>query len=421
TNNLNMKTETDNLKSLHLLARNQKLADRLGSFKSMMSALQITYKRTVLSAADREVSVKDPFTGVFRNMLMFASNNYLGLATHPHVKQRTKKAIDKFGCGIGGPPLLNGYVQLIKELEERLAAFKSQEAAIVFSSGFLANLAVVSALAEHNDVIIYDELSHASFYDGIRLTKAKAIPFVHNNMRQLERLVQENTATSKGTVFICTEGVYSMDGDIAPLDKISRISKGANAVLVVDDAHGTGVLGENGGGTASHLQCDNDVDITMGTFSKVFATCGGFITASTDLIEYLRYHARPYIFSASIPPPVAATVLAGLEVIESEPWLRRQLFNNVDYAIEKLTLFEFYAPPQAAIITLKLPENMDIRNAAYLFHQKNIFINPVEYPAVPANKQRFRISIMATHTKEDIDTLATAAEEIWDDRFSYSD
>jgi glycine C-acetyltransferase len=189
---------------------------------------------------------------------------------------------------------------------------------------------------------------------------------------------------------------------------------------VVDDAHGTGVLGENGHGTGSHLDCDEDIDITMGTFSKVFATCGGFVTGSSDLIEYLRFQSRPYIFSASIPPPVAATVLGGIEVIENEPWLRIQLMENTSYAIKRLRPFGFYAPPQAAIITLAVPERMDIRKAAIAFHQKNIFLNPVEYPAVPANRERFRISMMATHTKKDIDELATVTEEIWNDPTVYT-
>jgi glycine C-acetyltransferase len=415
-----MKIDVNNLKSLALQARSQKLSDRLEIFKSFMSEQFLTYKRSVLSAADREVVVRDPFTGVDRQMLMFASNNYLGLATHPHVKKRVLAAIDEFGCGVGGPPLLNGYIKLVEELEERLAAFKSKEAAIVFSSGFLANLGVVSGLAEQNDIIIYDELSHASFYDGIRMTKAKAVSFTHNDMQQLKILLEQYSIVSKGSVFVCMEGVYSMDGDLAPLDEISRLCKNCNAVLIVDDAHGTGVLGENGAGTASHFGCDDDVDITMGTFSKVFATCGGFLTASSGMIEYLRYHSRPYIFSASIPPPVAATVLAGIEVIEKEPWLRRQLLDNVEYAVQKLKPFGFHAPPQAAIITLALPENMDIRKAAYLFHQENIFINPIEYPAVPVNKQRFRISMMVTHTKNDIDRLATAVEEVWNSPDAYT-
>jgi glycine C-acetyltransferase len=409
------------LKTLQLLSRNKKLSERLDGFKSFMSSQALTYKRTVVSAADRIVNVSDPFTGLERSMLMFASNNYLGLATHPHVKRRVKKAIEEFGCGIGGPPLLNGYIRLIEELEERLAAFKSQEAAMVYSSGFMANLGVVSGLAEQNDTIIYDELSHASFYDGIRLTKAKAIPFVHNDVEQLAALVDQHSSESNGTVFVCTEGVYSMDGDLAPLDEISRICKKANAILIVDDAHGTGVLGADGSGTASHFHCEDGIDITMGTFSKVFATCGGFLTASSDLIEYLRFHARPYIFSASFPPPVAAAVLGGIEVIENEPWLRMQLNSNVKYAIEKLRAFGFYATPSAAIITLALPPQMDIRKAALLFHEKNIFINAVEYPAVPASKQRFRISIMATHTKEDIDALAAVTAEIWNDAKVYLD
>ena len=416
-----MQTQTNQLKTLHVQARNQKLVDRLIAFKQMISSETFTYKRTVLSAADRQVTVRDPFTSANRDMLMFASNNYLGLATHPHVLYRVRKAIDQYGCGIGGPPLLNGYIRLIEELEERLADFKCQEAAMVFSSGFMGNFGIISALAELNDIIIYDELSHASFYDGIKLTKAKAIPFAHNDMQQLERLVHGCAVGLKGTLFICTEGVYSMDGDTAPLDRISEIATSVGAILIVDDAHGTGVLGERGSGTASHFQCERDIDITMGTFSKVFASCGGFVTASADIIEYLRYHARSYIFSASIPPVVAATVLGGLEVLEKEPWLQQALLRNVEYAIRKLSPFGFFAKPEAAIITLKLPKGMNIRNAAYLYHQKNIFVNPVEYPAIPFGKERFRISLMATHTKEDIDQLATATEEVWNDPYAYTE
>lgn len=415
-----MQTESNNLQTIHLNSRNKKLADRLTFFTKAMSEITHTYKRSILTAADREVYINDPFTGIPRKMLMFASNNYLGLAIHPHVIERVKKAINEFGCGIGGPPLLNGYIKLIEETEERLATFKSQESAIIFSSGFLANLAVLSALAEQNDTIIYDELSHASFYDGIRLTKAKAVPFGHNDLQQLKRLAEHHCIESSGTVFVCLEGVYSMDGDIAPIDEICRICKNTGAVLIIDDAHGTGVLGENGRGTASHFNCDKDVDITMGTFSKVFATCGGFIAASKELVEYLRYFARPYMFSASIPPPVAASVLGGLEVMESEPWLRLKLHDNVEYAINKLRPFGFYAAPQAAIITLALPEKMDIRKSACLFHEKAIFLNPIEYPAVPASKQRFRISLMATHTKQDIDRLATAVEEVWNNAEAYT-
>ena len=212
-----------------------------------------------------------------------------------------------------------------------------------------------------------------------------------------------------------------MDGDISKLDLIASLCKQYGAMLVVDDAHGTGVLGNNGSGTAAYLDCSKDVGVTMGTFSKVFATCGGFLAGAKDLIDYLRFHARSYIFSASIAPPVAAAVLGGLEVMEREPWLRLQLLDNVKYAIDQLRPFGFCAEPQAAIITLTLPEQMNIRKAACLFHQKNIFINAIEYPAVPFHRQRFRLSFMATHTKEDIDRLAEAIKEVWNDPNANSD
>lgn len=400
------------LRNVDLQARNEKLAGRVALFKEFMAGQTFTYKRSILSAAGREVVVRDPFTSQQRTMLMFASNNYLGLANDPRVTAFVKKAVDEFGAGIGGPPLLNGYIRLIEEAEERLAAFKSKQAAVIFSSGFMVNLGITSALAESNDIIIYDELSHASFCDGLRLTKAKAVAYKHNDLVQLEKLLQLY-CQAPGTVFVYTEGVFSMDGDIAPLNSISMLCKQFSAQLIVDDAHGTGVLGDNGAGTAAHLRCEEDVAVGMGTFSKVFATCGGFLTASSDLVDYIRYHARSYIFSASIPPPVAATVIAGLNVMEEEPWRREQLLHNVQYAISKLEPFGFYATPQAAIITLKLPPAMNIRKAALLFHERNIFINPIEYPAVPLNKQRFRISLMSTHSKEDINRLATVTEEVW--------
>jgi glycine C-acetyltransferase len=211
-----------------------------------------------------------------------------------------------------------------------------------------------------------------------------------------------------------------MDGNLAKLDEIALLCRNIGAILIVDDAHGTGVLGDKGSGTASHFNCTEAVDITMGTFSKVFATCGGFLIASKDIINYLRFHARTYIFSASIPPPVTAAVLAGLDIMEQEPWLRIQLLDNVRYAINKLKDFEFCAKPEAAIIALKLPPLMDIRKASLLFDQRNIFINPIEYPAVPVNSQRFRISLMASHTKQDIDQLAEVVEEVWSNPFAYS-
>lgn len=420
-NNFSTMLEQDqNRQRIQLLERNLKLEDRVSNFKDLLAGIKHTYLRSVVSASDREVTIKDPFTGNLRTMLMFASNNYLGLANHPHVKFRVKKAIDEYGCGIGGPPLLNGYIKLIEETENELALFKNQEAAILFSSGFMANLALISTLTQQQDLIIYDELSHFSFYDGLKLTKAKSIKISHNNIYELELVLSQNYQKIIGDIYVCVEGVYSMDGDLAKLDKISDLCKKYNAKLIVDDAHGTGVVGKNGSGTASLFDCCDSVFLTMGTFSKVFSVCGGFLTGDKDVINYLRFNSHPYVFSASIPPTIAAAVLGGLEVIKKEPYLQLQLLENVKYAIEKLKGYEFCAQPEAAIITLKLPDKMNIRKAAYLFHQKNIFINAIEYPAVAINNERFRISFMATHTKKDIDKLISVITEVWNNKECYT-
>lgn len=389
-------------------------------FEREMRSITHTYLRSVTSPAGREVALDDPFTGARRNMLMFGSNNYLGLANHPHVKNVVHETIRQYGCGIGGPPLLNGYPKIIREAEERIAELKGAGDAIIFSSGFMANVGLISTVAQQGDVILFDELSHASFYDGLKLTKARSSVFKHNNLEHLELLLKLNAEKTEGSIFVCVEGVYSMDGDLAPLDAIALLCGRYNAILIVDDAHGTGVMGENGGGTAFHFKCHQAVDITMGTFSKVFATCGGFVAGSKELINYLRFNARPYIFSASVPPPVIATVLGGLDVIASEPQLRSQLFKNVSYAVNKLSAFEFCAVPEAAIISLRLPMHMDVRKAALEFHKRDIFINPIEYPAVPVNRSRFRISVMATHTREDIDRLAEAVAQVWAEDQVYS-
>lgn len=414
-----MLEQNQNRQRIQLLERNQKLEDRVSNFKGLIESEKLTYLRSILSASDREVIINDPFTDKRRTMLMFASNNYLGLANHPHVKLRVKEAIDRYGCGIGGPPLLNGYIKLIEETETQLALFKNQESAMLFSSGFMANLALIGTLAQQQDLILYDELSHISFYDGLKLTKAKSIKISHNNIHELEFVLIQNYQKIMGDIYVCVEGVYSMDGDLARLDKISDLCKKYNAKLIVDDAHGTGVMGKNGSGTASFFNCSDSVFLSMGTFSKVFSVCGGFLAGTKDVINYLRFHAHPYVFSASIPPTIAAAVLGGLEVIKKEPNLRLQLLDNVKYAVEKLKGYEFCAQPEAAIITLKLPDKMNIRKAAYLFHQKNIFINAIEYPAVPINNQRFRISFMATHTKKDIDKLIKAIIEVWNDKECY--
>jgi glycine C-acetyltransferase len=371
------------------------------------------YMRETCSAADREVEITDLYTGKQRKFLMFGSNNYLGLANHPHVHEKVKECINQYGVGIGGPPLLNGYTRLCRSLEERLAAMKKKEDAIIFSSGYSANIGIITSLVNKDDLILYDELSHASLVDGVTMNRKKAMRFRHNDVENLSQLLQRYGNHSHRDTFVSVEGVYSMDGDIAQLDEIVPVCKKHHTILILDDAHGTGVMGEKGYGTAEHFDVDDGIDIAMGTFSKAFAVTGGFVCASKPLIDYLRFFARSYMFSAALSPMVLAAVHAALDVVEREPHRRKQLSDNIQYLTKNLNSIGFDIHPETPIFVLPVPEYMEIRKAAYQFHQRGIFLNAVEYPAVPQHLQRFRVSLMSNHTKEDMDRLITAIEEVW--------
>lgn len=404
-------------REVFLMGRGVSFKERVDLFSRLLGEqfgdYQSLYMRLVTSPAGREVEVIDSATGKTRKMLMFGSNNYLGLADHPYVVERVRNVIREYGVGLSGPPLLNGYTRLHRELEERLSALKHAEETLIFSTGYSANVGLITGLTSRNDVVIYDRYSHASLRDGLKMNAARVVPCRHNDLEDLRRTLEAPRPPPSGDAFVCVEGVYSMDGDLAPLDAIVPLCEQYGATLIVDDAHGTGVMGESGSGTAEHFGVDGAVDITMGTFSKALGVVGGFVSASKPIINYLRLFARSYVFSASLPPVVVAAVLAGLEVIDREPWLRRQLHDNVEYVTEGLHKLGFEIDPPAAIIALRVPPSMDIRKAARRFNQAGIFVNCVEYPAVPIGEQRFRISMMATHTKEDMDRLLECTAEIW--------
>ncbi len=397
--------------------KHRPLSEKTGLFSKALQQLKeqkhCLYMRQVLSAADREVRVYDPISKSVRSMLMFGSNNYLGLANHPLVRERIKRTMRTFGCGLAGPPLLNGYTKLHRELEEQLADLKHSEDALIFSTGYGTNLGLLNALNGPNTVVLFDELSHASFHDGLKMGKSNSCSFAHNNVQELARLLEEFASQAHGDCLVGVEGVYSMDGDLAPLPEMVELCERYGAWLMVDDAHGTGVLGENGGGTAEHFGLSGRIPINMGTFSKTFAMVGGFVCADKAVIDYLRFFARSYMFSASLPPVVVAGVLAGLQVLRDEPWLRYRLHDNVHYLTEGLRALGFSINPQAAIIAIHVPDWMNIRQAALRFHELGIFLNAIEYPAVPLNQQRFRISLMASHTRQDLDRLLSAIEQVW--------
>jgi glycine C-acetyltransferase len=409
--------ENFDLRDILIRGRKMNLKKKTEFFDSFIDELlinkQMLHLRVISSPADREVKVVDSYTGEVKSMLMFGSNNYLGLANHPYIKEFVCRMIRKYGAGIGGPPLLNGYTSLHHELEERLAHLKGAEDVLIFSSGYGANVGLVSALMNNEDLVVYDSYSHASFHDGIKMSGVQAVHFSHNDVELLAQTLERTESMNFKDRFVGVEGVYSMDGDVAPLDKIVPICKRNNAILIVDDAHGTGVMGKSGSGTAEHFGVESEVDITMGTFSKTFAVTGGFVAASKSIINYLRFFARSYMFSASLPPTVVASVLAALDVMEKEPELVNKLKENINYTTHCLTQLGFPANSLTPIFPLRVPVNMNIRNASFEFHQKGIFINSIEYPAVPKSQQRFRISIMATHTKQDIDRLMEAITEIW--------
>jgi glycine C-acetyltransferase len=367
--------------------------------------------RLIDSSTGRVVRVINEKTGQLKEVLMFGSNNYLGLADHPKVKQRVIQCLKKYGAGIAGPPILNGYHQLMKELEDRLSDLKKKEDTLIFPTGFSTNIGLINGLCTENDVIVYDEYHHASFHDGLRIFRGQDIPFKHNDMSHLEQILSGLKLHNNQSLFIGFEGVYSMDGDLAPLPELIDIARKYKAVLIIDDAHGTGVMGEHGGGTCEYFQREDDIDISMGTFSKSFGVNGGFVSGTKEIINYLRYNARSYVFSAALSPMVIAAVIAGLEVMEEEPWLQKKLLENAAYARKRLSAFEFCARPEAAIIAIKNPEGANIRQVNRELFKRGIFVNTVEYPAVPKDEERFRISLSAVHTREDIDHLATSLEE----------
>ena len=337
-----------------------------------------------------------------KKTLMFGSNSYLGLTRHPELVEAAKNALEKYGTGASGSRLMNGNLDLHEALEANLAEFVGKEAATVFSTGFQSNLGSIPALAGRNDYILIDEKNHASIIEGTRLAFAKIVKFRHNDMEDLEKRLQ-NMDQSR-VILIVVDGIFSMEGDIAPLDKITELADKYNASVYVDDAHSLGVLGKDGAGTADHFGVTDKVDIIMGTFSKSLASLGGFVAGSKDAINYLKHNARALLFSASIPPASAATVLKALEIIKREPERIERLWENTNYAKKLLVENGFnIGESTTPIIPIHVGDDVKTYHLATMMLQDGIYVNPVVHPAVEKGKAILRYSLMATHTKEQID------------------
>lgn len=377
---------------------------RFTAAKEIMDAGIYPYFRVIESAQDPEVIVDG------RKMIMIGSNNYLGLTNHPKVKEAAIEALRKYGSGCAGSRFLNGTLDIHVKLEAKLARFMRKKDALVFSTGFQTNLGVISALAGKDDVILIDKMNHASIIDGCRLSFSEIKKYRHNDMEDLERLLLQYNGKGK---LIIVDGVFSMEGDLVDLPNVVRLAKKHGARIMVDDAHGIGVLGKNGRGTAEHFDLENDVDLIMGTYSKALASIGGFITASEEVIHYIKHTARSLIFSASPPPASVAAVSAAIDIIEDEPKRRVCLWHNTNKMLKGFNALGFNTgKTETPIIPLIVGDNRKAFTMARLLHDKGIFANVAVSPAVPNGKALIRTSYMATHTDEQLDKVLGAVEEV---------
>ena len=336
-----------------------------------------------------------------KKRIMLGSNNYLGLTHHPKVLEAAARALTRYGSGCTGSRFLNGTLDLHGQLEDAIAQFLGKESCLVFSTGYNANLGLISALVTRGEVVFLDKLDHASIVDGAKMSFGESERFNHGDLANLERKMERNAG--KGALIV-VDGVYSMEGDIADLPGLLRVGRKYGAALAVDDAHALGVFGPNGDGTAAHWGVVDEVDVIAGTFSKSLASIGGFVAASEQIVDFIRHHARPLIFTASLPPANTAGVLAALQVLQDEPERRTQLWANTRRLQEGFRSLGFDIGPTETPIVPVLIGPMDKTFVMWrrLF-DAGVFTNPVMPPAVPPSQCRLRTSVMATHTFEQID------------------
>jgi 8-amino-7-oxononanoate synthase len=359
------------------------------------------YFRMINSGQDPVVSMNG------HPIIMLGSNNYLGLTNHPEIKQAAAAALEAYGTGTAGSRFLNGTLEIHVELEERLAEFMNRECALTFSTGFQVNLGVISSLVDRRDVVVLDNLDHACILDGARLSFGRILKYRHNDMESLEERLR-SVEPDRGTLIV-VDGVFSMEGDLADLPRIAELAKRHGARLMVDDAHGIGVMGDSGRGTAEHFGLENEVDLVMGTFSKSLATVGGFIAGERPVIDWVKHQARTLIFSAAPPPASVASVIKALEIIEREPERRQQLWDNTHYMKRELVSLGFDTGNSASpVIPLVVGDDITAFRMTIRLQEEGVFANPVITPAVPPDRAMIRTSYMATHTREHLDRALEA-------------
>ncbi len=360
------------------------------------------YFRAISSEQDPEVIING------KKVLMFGSNCYTGLVNDPRIKEAAIEATRKYGTGCAGSPFLNGTLDLHKKLEARIAEYIGKEDVMIYSTGFEVNLGVVSTLTGREDYILWDEQDHASIIEGRRLSFSQSLKYKHNDMASLDKQLQK--CDPDRVKLIVTDGVFSMEGDVADVKKIVELAKKYNASVMVDEAHGIGVFGEGGRGVCHHYGVADDVDLIMGTFSKSFASLGGFIATDKEITNFLRHHSRSYIFTASITPASTAAALKAIDIMEQEPERQQALWDVTNYALEGFRNMGCeIGNTSTPIIPLFIRDNLKTFTITRDLLEEGIFVNPVVSPAVAPQDTLIRFSLMATHTK---DQVTTALEKI---------
>jgi 8-amino-7-oxononanoate synthase len=401
---MELKTESHTILENNKVPRIHDKVVKYMAAREVISMGLYPYFRAIESDQDTVVKING------KKILMMGSNNYLGLTNHPEVKKAAIEAIRKFGSGCAGSRFLNGTLRIHLELEEKLAEFMHKEAVLLYSTGFQVNQGVLATLMGRNSYIITDKLDHASIIDGARLSFAKMVKFEHNNMVDLERVLESLASQAK---LIVTEGVFSMDGDIAPLPEIVRLAEKYEADVMVDDAHSIGVLGPNGDGTAAHFGLTDRVELIMGTFSKSLASVGGFISSSEDVIHYLKHNSRALIFSASPPPASVASVLKALEILQREPERREKLWQNTHRFHRGLKELGFNTgQTETPIIPVVIGDDLLVFQLCHRLQDEGIFVNPVVSPAVNPGQSLIRFSLMSTHQFDQIDFALGKLESV---------
>lgn len=350
-----------------------------------------------------------------QEVLLFSSNNYLGLANHPALKRAAQEAIEQYGCGSGASRLISGSMAVHHELEQRLATLKKTDAALVFPTGYHANIGVLSALMGPDDTILSDSLNHASIIDGCRLSRADTRVYRHADIEHLGELLKACPAT--GQRLIVTDSVFSMDGDLAPLTEIVSLARQYDAWVMVDEAHATGVFGPHGGGLVEELGLAEEVDIQMGTLGKALGCVGAFVAGSHELIDWLVNRARSFIYTTAIPPAMAAAVLAALDIVEQEPERRRQLWNNTRVLADGLRSLSYtLGATRSQILPVIIGEARATMVVAHAILQRGVFAHGIRPPTVPEGTSRIRVTPMATHTQDHLsrtlDAFAAAGKEV---------